>query len=284
MAFCPYCGNTVTAEMRFCPACGREQPAAGAGAAAEDARTAAPDTAAVPGALQHRIVLRSANSCPRPNALHLLESLLGYSAEEAYSLLSCLPTEIAHDLSAEQALYVAQALSENGMQVSVYDENGCADFDARAAGSVYDDSGSFLPAVAGVLALLTAANRVRHFRPWRDEGENFRLFEPRYHWAPPPQPRVHRPIPPDMPGRRFGRPDREPGGERGGFGRGGFDGGGERPDGGERPGGFGRGGGERPGGFGRGGGERPGGSGRGGGAGPGGSGRGGGAGPGGGRR
>lgn len=152
----------------------------------------APNAGAYVDTGDYKIILLGRGTCRINDAAELLEDILGYSAVQAKGLIRVAPAEIACSLSLTQAQYIAQALTEYGMQVSVANEAGTyIDLDHFATSSVFDIQGNFLPAVAGVLALLGAANRVHHVAHWR-RGPVPPLFSLRYR-RPAPPPHFRRP-------------------------------------------------------------------------------------------
>lgn len=245
MPFCSQCGTPVTQEMAFCPGCGsRLKAAAKIAVPAPQPASQTIYSAPICGAADsYKVILVNRGICRLTAAEELLEDILGYSSVEARRLLHSAPAEIAGNLTLEQAQCVAQALTEYGMEVSISNESGTyIDMNNFAAASVFDSRGDFLPAVAGVLAMLTAANRVRRIAQWNMRGTQLPLFRlgfrrptppPHFRRAPRhPAPRpmnglFGRPIAPAAPPRRpvppvprgphthGGRPFRGPGGGRG---------------------------------------------------------------------
>ena len=270
MAYCVRCGQQLGDGMNFCPVCGTAVTAAGTQQEqpipiAETAPAYDPATAT-----DYRVILFSRGSCSAANARALLRDILGYSSSEARNILTMAPVEIACNLNMAQALYLAQALTEYGIEVTVCNSQGYVNVPQAAATSVYDRTGSFVPAVASALAALSVANRVREIRRWTvgPRPNLYRLsFRPSppprsarryssfgiFHPAPRPAPRPvsPRPVVPPVPkgifgGRPSGTPARPSGGRPAG-------GAGNRPpqNGAPRPGGAGSfrgkpGGGSRP--------------------------------------
>ena len=286
MAFCSYCGAEIAPGARFCPSCGAAvtagpvvpapevSPAVAAPGGAYTNPGAAPNPGAYTnaGPADYSVVLCSLGTCQRSYADDLLMDILGYTNAEAKQIISMLPTQIAQLLTMEQAQYIAQALTEYGMQVAVLRGDNEVDLSGYARGSVFNSDGTFVTGVLAALAGLGLVNRLTGFRRWSRPSLLQRLFAPRYHWAPPrhvPR-RPARPRPAPAPGpaprapmpRKLEQPRRTGDVIRGVTknrdNRGGIRGGG--------PGGMG--GGRAPGGMG--GGRGPGGGGPGGGRGPGG--------------
>jgi hypothetical protein len=264
MAFCPYCGQQVDGTMSFCPSCGKSLTGVFNSAVTPiETSTVTPVVTTQPVERNdYRVILLSAGSASSTTATELLEDVMGYTKSEAKTLLANLPTEIAHTLTYQQAQYIAQALSEYGMQVSVCNSDGYIDVGTTANTSVFDNKGNFLTHVAAALALITVANRVREARRYDRPGLFDHIFAPRYrrpappmhqrrpiHEAPPPRrPEPPRPVAPRpsaprstprppmgggmgrTPGARGGNPGGPVGGNRGGN---------RGPSGGRGPGGMG---------------------------------------------
>ena len=187
MSYCKYCGAPVAPDARFCSSCGAPVaeeavvPAAGTVLPAEAPVPASVDD----GAMDYSVVLYSIGTCARSYADDLLVDILGYTGSEARQILRVLPTAIARLLTFRQAQYIAQALTEYGMQVVVLKGDAEIDIAPYATGSVYNSDGSFLSGVLTVLTAITAANRVRSFRRWTRTSLLSLLFAPRYRWTPP---------------------------------------------------------------------------------------------------
>lgn len=184
--YCKYCGAPVTPDARFCASCGAPVDAEAIVPAAETA----PVTVSAPapyddGAMDYSVVLYSIGTCARSYADDLLVDILGYTGSEARQILRVLPTEIARLLTFQQAQYVAQALTEYGMQVVVLKGDAEIDIAPYATSTVYNSDGSFLSGVLTALAAITAANRVRSFRRWTRTSLLSLLFTPRYRWTQP---------------------------------------------------------------------------------------------------
>ncbi len=150
MASCPNCGAQVSMDSRFCSYCGTEvHPEAG---------TIAPSVYTGEG---YGVMLLDLGNCGQVHAENLLSDTCGYTGAEAMVLLSRLPTFIAQNLLRDQAVYLAQALTEYGMHVAVYDKNGNRSLSSDLS-SVFDSTGSLLTRVAGVLGLIGLRNRITH--------------------------------------------------------------------------------------------------------------------------
>lgn len=200
MPFCPNCGEPVNIGDRFCANCGTPihpvtMPA-----------TQAVNNNSNPAARNdYRVVLVSRGTCSRTAAIDMLSDLLGYTDADAALIIDNAPMEAALGLTAIQAQYISQAITEYGMQVAIYNSDGYVDMGSKATSSVYDDDGSFLSAVAGVLMGLTVGNRVTSFNPWRRPTPT--LFRTLYRRAAPlPAYRRRRPAPRPIPVVRHSPP------------------------------------------------------------------------------
>lgn len=179
--YCEYCGAQLPDGAKFCTNCGA--PAPKTDETGHDRQTV------VEGEGTYSIVLGSLENCTKAAAGDLLEGLLGYSDEEAAQLLNVLPALAAQNLTYEQAQYVAQAMTEYGMQVSIRsgEEYVEADEKSTSSSSLFDDAGELLAKAAAVFATLSAVNRMRDFR--RYERIDYR--DHMYVWR--------RPVPPKKP-------------------------------------------------------------------------------------
>ena len=173
MSYCPHCGGQLLPDAAYCPYCGQPSAAALPGAVNEPVM---PE----PGAPDHSLVLVSIGSCPRSRADDVLEDLLGYTKAEAKLIMQTAPTQIAQGLTMQQAQFLAQALTEYGMQVVVYCGANVVDLGQYATGSVFNSDGSFLNGVLAVLATLGVSNRLRRFTRWARPTPLLYLFKPRY--------------------------------------------------------------------------------------------------------
>ena len=236
--------------MNFCPSCGT--PVNAPASAPINTPAAEQSVVNTQNALaDYRLILLSVGDCTKKNAAEMTEDLFGYSASDAKKLVNAAPVEIACGLTGEQAQYLAQAMTEYGMQVSVYCGENYVSFNDRADKSVFDSSGNLLAGVAGVLATISLANRVNEIRRWTYPDPYRFMFVPRYRRPAPPR-HIRRTLfgipivpPPPRPPRphhppRFAPPPRHPAPPRPPMG-------GPRP-GGPRPGGS-HPGGPRPGGM-----------------------------------
>ena len=143
----------------------------------------------------YSIVLGSLGNCTKAAAGDLLEDLLGYTDEEAAELLSVIPALAAQKLTYQQAQYVAQAMTEYGMEVSIRNGEQYVEADEKNTSSIFNEAGSLIANAVAVLATLSAVNRMRDFR--RYDRIDYR--EHMYVW--------HRPLPrkkPSLISRLFG--------------------------------------------------------------------------------
>ncbi len=186
MVFCVNCGRALDDGMRFCPLCGTAVSAEDSYGGATVPITEPPSSYDPAAASDYRVILFSRGTCSAANARALLRDILGYTASEARNILTMAPVEIACNMTMAQAMYLAQALTEYGMSVSVCNTQGYVNVPQASTTSVYDRTGSFLPAVASALAMLSAANRVREFRRW-NYGPRPSLFRLAFRPAPPPR-------------------------------------------------------------------------------------------------
>ena len=241
MAFCHQCGQEIGTGMNFCPGCGAAQTQLPVTVETTPVITAGQQSIGInKESNNYSIVIMSRGTCTVTNAAELVEDLLGYSAADARRILNALPCQAAQNLTSNQAIYLAQALTEYGMSVSIYCGDNVVDMSQHASSSVFDQDGNFITKAAAAFALLTAANRVNRFirRPKRRFSISS-LFVPRYRWtarpyrrrrpAPPPPPksiwmippraaapRPHRAPAPKPPRGMHGRPGRGPAGRHGG--------------------------------------------------------------------
>ena len=186
MSFCPYCGGETVPGARFCPGCGAEVAAEAIVPAAPVSVPAAAEAPAYDAGLpEYSVVLYSIGTCAQSYADDLLEDILGYTKSEARQILKVLPTQIAQMLTMQQAQYIAQALTEYGMQVVVLKGQTEIDLSPYATSSVFNSDGSFVSGVLTALGAITVANRIRSFRRWSRPSLLEMLFAPRYRWTPP---------------------------------------------------------------------------------------------------
>ncbi|MBO4885826.1 MAG: zinc ribbon domain-containing protein, partial [Clostridia bacterium] len=162
MAYCTNCGALLASGVNFCPNCGQAVPVVTTGNVRSD----------------YQVVLLSRGTCTKSVAVDILSDLLGYTDAEATQIINNVPMATAIDLTAVQAQYVAQAMSEYGMEVAVYNANGYVDMTTNATTSVFDNSGSFLSSVAAVLTGITIGNRISRYERWAKPAPV--VFRPTY--------------------------------------------------------------------------------------------------------
>lgn len=196
MANCQYCGQMIQVTDRFCSYCGAPIPADAFSTGTTE--TSSADTTAQQAAVDtsgdYSVVLVSLGTCAQAAAIDLLEDTMGYAESQARELVSAVPTDAAVNLSRTQAQYIAQAMTEYGMQVSVQCAGEYVDLGSDASSSVFDSAGNFLSGVLKTLGVLTAANRLTSFRKRSGISWLQRLFTPKY----------KRPVPPPHQRRLFG--------------------------------------------------------------------------------
>lgn len=183
MKYCSYCGSSVANNANFCPNCG--------GALTDGTKTVT-SVYGEPVDLDtgYRIVLFSRGTCSLKNAKEVLCDLLGYTPATASDLLDNMPIEVADELTELQAVTIAQALAEYGMEVTTVDENDqYVDFTNKATKSVFDSTGALITSAIAALATLSAANRVHRYRRYKKPSLLQLLFRPRYAVPAPP---IHR--------------------------------------------------------------------------------------------
>lgn len=180
MKYCPNCGAQVDSTARFCPNCGQRLT--------DTVVDTVVSTLAEPADrnIGYRIVLFSRGSCSSTVAREVLCDFLGYSVSTAKDLLANTPVEVADELSYKQAIVLAQALAEYGMEVTVVDENDkYINIPTTNLNSVFDLSGALLPAALLTLSTLSAVNRVHRYRKYRKPSLLDLLFRPTYRKKPP---------------------------------------------------------------------------------------------------
>lgn len=249
MAFCAYCGTLIPDGSKFCSSCGA--PVTAATVAQPVYQPVYQSVVTQPVVAQPvinpvissglSVMLVSTGSCPRSAADDLISDICGYSDYEADQIIANTPITIAQELTESQATYLAQALSEYGMEVSVYDQYGYRTIQPQTA-SVFSSTGSLLTKVAAVLGAISIRNRIsssmirRHNYPHTFVGTKppiymvnrqfaprvnyvrrsaprpapVRVPTPRVHTAPPPAPHAfvpqHAPVGPNPGSPRSGRP------------------------------------------------------------------------------
>ena len=177
--YCEYCGAQLKEDAKFCSNCGAPAPMV---SEEEPDKTYEADhdrQTVVEGEGTYSIVLGSLGNCTKAAAGDLLEDLLGYTDEEAAELLNVIPALAAQQLTYEQARYVAQAMTEYGMEVSIRNGEEYVEADEDSGSSVFDGAGTLLTNVAAVLATLSAANRMRYFRRYDRPDFRQHMYVPR---------------------------------------------------------------------------------------------------------
>lgn len=175
MSYCPSCGAELTAGARFCANCGT--------AVSSTAITSSTYTTVTTG--DYSLVLMGLGTCPQLQADDIIQDLLGYSELDCIEILTSMPTEIARGLTQQQALYLAQAFTEYGMEIAVYCGGTYVDLSGQATTSVYQSDGSIVKNVLATLATVTIANRLSQFLRWTKPAPPA-PFRPRYYTPKPP--------------------------------------------------------------------------------------------------
>ena len=154
MSYCAYCGALLSVDARFCSSCG---------AAVTQETSAASVNPTIATTVYtgdgYAVMLVGTGSCSLSVAANLISDICGYTDAEAMNLATNAPTLIARSLNQSQAAYLAQCLTEYGMEAAIYDRNGNQTFVSDVS-SVFDSSGSLLTKVAGALGLIGIGNRI----------------------------------------------------------------------------------------------------------------------------
>ena len=219
MPYCPNCNRAVDNTMRFCPNCGHNFCTVSTTFSTPVYNPAMNQYSYNPYQdRSYRVVLVSTGYCSKAYARDLLEDMLGYSSADSRELLKSVPVEVCQSLTAQQAQYIAQALTEYGMQAAVCHGTQFVRLPAYTGESVFLSNGSFSPGMLGVLATLSLANRVNRIRRWNYSDPRPFLFTPIYR-SPVPPPHVRRmpypghhraPVPPRVAPRPPVQPSRPP--------------------------------------------------------------------------
>ena len=181
MPFCTNCGSRLADGANFCQVCGARVAVA--------AVTTAQGIDAVYTGEGYAVMLVGSGQCSLIDAANLLSDTCGYTDAEAMALISNAPTLVAQNLTRQQAAYLAQTMTEYGLEAAVYDRSGnltvTSDVD-----SVFDGSGSVLAGVAAILGLIDVGNRVAaaNVRRWTLRTRPVVYVPPR----PPRRPPVRR--------------------------------------------------------------------------------------------
>ena len=182
--FCTNCGIQLAEGVNFCPNCGT--------------RVNAPVSATVQG---YMVMLVSVGTSNRATAAALLSRICGYTDEEALLIVDSAPITVARGLNDAQARYLAQALAEYGIEVSVYDGSGWREWESSNT-SVWDQAGGLLASVATALGLMGMGNRISRDMmrpsdyPYRMAGPRPPVFRVNSTLRAAPRPPVHRAPPP----------------------------------------------------------------------------------------
>ena len=154
MSYCAYCGALLSVDARFCSSCG-------AAVTQETSAASVNPTIATPVYTGdgYAVMLVGTGSCSLSVVANLISDICGYTDAEAMNLATNAPTLIARSLNQSQAAYLAQCLTEYGMEAAIYDRNGNQTFVSDVS-SVFDNSGSLLTKVASALGLIGIGNRI----------------------------------------------------------------------------------------------------------------------------
>lgn len=192
MINCEYCGRIIPEGSSYCPNCGAPAPAVESSVAA-----AASDPVIQQGTGDYSLILVSLGTCTAAAASDLLEDVLGYTSEQAASLFQMVPAQAAQQLTYEQATYLAKAMTEYGMEVSVRNGAGYISLEESGTDSIFDSAGSFLAKAASVLGMITGVNRMRKFRKLDDRRYYERPFRGGVRPANPPKHIRRKPLQPE---------------------------------------------------------------------------------------
>ena len=163
MKYCINCASVMDDTANFCSNCGKPAYTATEATIADNRLTAGfePEDRDI----GYRIILISRENCTLKKAKDVLMDLLGYTSATVDDLLSEMPVEIADELNEEQAVTLAQALTEYGMKVTIVDvENRYVNLTNKAVCSVFRKDGTLTSSAQLVLETLTSANRVHRYR------------------------------------------------------------------------------------------------------------------------
>ena len=172
--YCPNCGTQLAAGINFCPNCGTKVNTV--------VNTAVSATYTVEEG--NMVMLVDMGTCARTTGANVLSSLCGYTNDEALLIVQNTPITVARGLSDAQARFLAQAMAEYGMDVSVYDGSGWRDWESSSS-SVWDNAGSLLTGVAAALGLIGMNNRITRDMMHRWD------YPYRYNGTRPPVYRLH---------------------------------------------------------------------------------------------
>ena len=201
--FCPNCGARAADGARFCQYCGTQLSQAVYTPAViytAPAVTVSAPVYTTANQDDNMIMLQSIGSCSRSEAIRLLQTLCGYNDRDAADIIACAPITFLRNLPDRQSQYIAQAMAERGMEVSIYDGRGWRDLES-ASTSVWSKAGKLLAGIASALGLIGIRNRItrdmirRSDYPFRFNGPKPPVF--RLHSVLQPKP-VPKPLPPGL--------------------------------------------------------------------------------------
>ena len=189
MIYCEYCGQGMDENDAYCKNCGAPAPVHFSAPEVQETTedTSANVTSASTGDGDYSVAIESIGSCSVTNATDILREALGYTIIEAQQLLGAVPTDCASNLSKEQATYIAQALTEYGMSVTILKNGTVVNLNEEAEESVFDGAGSFIKKAILALGTLTAVNRKKAFKTYSEAYRDDRVFRPGYYSGRPPQ-------------------------------------------------------------------------------------------------
>jgi len=184
--YCPYCGNEVNESMSFCPYCGKAlSTTVVSTSTTTDLSSLSLSSKAVDVGGDYSVVLVSQGDCSKSYAADLLEDLLNYSESQSEKLIDKMPTEIAQELSYEQAQAVAQVLTEYGLKVAIYDSDDYVTTSTATTAAVQED-GSLAEKVLSILGTISLANQVKKIVKWSKPRPVEYVYRPSYRWYYPP--------------------------------------------------------------------------------------------------
>ena len=176
MSYCPNCGHEASPGARFCEYCGTRLsvPEQAPAIQTVEAQPVVTQPVAVPPVAQaaaepavseavrgddYTVFLVSLSSCPTSMAAELIADACGYSDADALEIVRNCPIPVAHRLTERQAAYLAHAMAEYGMEVSVYNRFGYQNVTANLT-TVFRRDGGFLIRVVQVIGLISSVNRL----------------------------------------------------------------------------------------------------------------------------
>ena len=130
--FCSNCGTRLGSGVNFCPNCGTRV------------------TALQPG---NMVMLVSLGTSNRNTAAALLTRICGYTDDDALLIADSAPITVARGLTEAQARYLAQALAEYGIEVSVYDGTGWREWESANTSRQVCRSPSWATRLAAISAI-----------------------------------------------------------------------------------------------------------------------------------